>query len=472
MLKKNAIIWFRNDLRIKDNLALSNIIKDYEKITAIYIIDPKIKIGKASKWWLHESLKNLNNSLNKLNSHLNLFYGSPYKILNSIIKKEKVCCVYWNRLYDEYSISRDNKIKKNLINLNIEVKTYNSYLIFDPWIIKNNSGSFFKVFTPFWNKCLENIKINQLTTYPKKFLHNIKINDFDKELKKLNIKTNNSIRINNLKKIWLPSESESNKLLDVFIKNKINNYSFGRDRPDKDLTSRLSPYLHFGQISAQRIYNKIYSLKSLSIVDKKKYIAEIGWREFSYNLFYNYPDIKNISIRKKFNKFPWIKNNKHLNLWKCGITGIPIVDAGMRQLLATGWIHNRVRMIVGSFLCKNLLINWREGEKWFYENLVDADEASNSAGWQWIAGCGADAAPYFRIFNPVLQGQKFDPDGKYVKKYIKELKNIPKEMIHSPWNINLKDQIRFKCIIGKDYPNPIIDLKVSRKRALKAFKSI
>ncbi len=260
--------------------------------------------------------------------------------------------------------------------------------------------------------------------------------------------------------------------LKEFINKKASQYSNGRDRPDQNYTSKLSPYLHFGEISPTQIYNDVNSSKNINFENKKKFLAELGWRDFSYNLLYYYPDMMKNPIQKKFVKFPWLNNNKHLIKWKKGITGIPIVDAGMRQLYQTGWMHNRVRMIVGSFLTKNLLLHWKNGEEWFFDTLVDADIGSNSAGWQWISGSGADASPYFRIFNPVLQGQKFDSEGDYVKKYIPELRNVPNKYIHNPWEMSEENQKTFGCIIGKNYPTPIIDLKETRNRALSAFKTI
>ena len=271
---------------------------------------------------------------------------------------------------------------------------------------------------------------------------------------------------------WTPGEKKALEVFNNFQKNNINNYDEGRDRPDKNYTSKLSPYLHFGEISPERIFMEVKKKEIDNSKSKKKFIAEIGWREFSYNLLYNYPNIRIEPIQEKFKKFPWKKNPKYLKSWQEGMTGYPIVDAGMRQLYQTGWMHNRVRMIVGSFLCKNLLIHWCEGEKWFYNTLLDADLASNSAGWQWIAGCGADAAPYFRVFNPIIQGLKFDSNGEYVKKYLPELKKIPSKLVHSPWEINDQDQKKYNCIIGKNYPKPIVNLAKSRDLALEAFAKL
>ena len=472
MDNKIGIIWFRQDLRLNDNLALDTLNRKYKEIVPIYILDNKVDIGRTSKWWLSQSLLKLDLALKKINSKIFFFKGNPDEILKKIIDENNVGAVYWNRLYDSYSINRDRLIKKNLIDKNIDAQSFNGSLLLEPWKIKNKSGDFFKVFTPFWKTSIELFDQFKIIKKPAKLNTPEIFIDIKLSLNQLDLFPKQKNWIKKISKYWNPGEEEAIKTLEIFIRKRINEYATGRDRPDKINTSMLSPYLHFGEISPVRVYIKINSISVSANENVKKFLSEIGWREFSYNLLYNYPKINKSSIQKKFMNFPWIKDITNLKKWKNGQTGIPIVDAGMRQLYETGWMHNRVRMIVGSFLCKNLLIHWKEGKKWFYDTLVDADIASNSAGWQWIAGCGADAAPYFRIFNPILQGEKFDPDGTYVKKFVKELKDIPTKFIHKPWDIELENQKRFNCIIGKDYPFPIVDLNISRKRALSAFQSI
>ena len=472
MNDKFGIFWFRQDLRLHDNFALNKLNNECDKIIPIYILDNDSDIGEASKWWLNKSLYSLEDSLISKNSKLFCFYGSPEKILCQLVNEYNVTTIYWNRLYDEYSIRRDTNIKKILNKKKITVNSFNASLLNEPWKIKNKSNSFFKVFTPYWNTCLEEMNIKSLIKPPITIKNlNIKISNFLK-IKDLKLVSNKSNWNKKLSQYWVPGEAQALKKLNYFKNQVLDKYELGRDRPDKNYTSKLSPHLHFGEISPARIFLEILNKKNLNSESKKKFLAEIGWREFSYNLLFNYPKIKIEPIQIKFKKFPWKKNIKFLKLWQSGKTGYPIVDAGMRQLYETGWMHNRVRMIVGSFLCKNLLINWWEGEKWFFNTLVDADLGSNSAGWQWIAGCGADAAPYFRIFNPVTQGLKFDPNGDYVKKYIPELKDIPSSLVHAPWEINENDQKKFQCKIGKDYPYPIVNLSESREMALDAFAKI
>ena len=472
MEEKIGIFWFRQDLRLHDNLAILELIKDCDKIIPLYIFDNNAIIGSASKWWLYHSLDSLDKSLRLKNSQLFYFNGQPYKILKTISHDHKISNIYWNRLYDKYSIERDSKIKENLKKLNINIKTFPGSLINEPWKIKNKSNSFFKVFTPFWKTCLEENQPIKLLSPPSKietlFIKSSLLASKD-DFKLFDQK---ATWINKLALNWVPGEEQALKNFKNFKNKVIENYSDGRDRPDKNYTSKLSPYLHFGEISPERIFEEIKKKKIINNESKKKFLAEIGWREFSYNLLFYYPNIKHEPIQQKFKNFPWKNNSKFLNAWKKGKTGYPIVDAGMRQLYETGWMHNRVRMIVGSFLCKNLLLHWWEGEKWFFDKLVDADLGSNSAGWQWIAGCGADAAPYFRIFNPVTQSLKFDSTGEYVKKFIPELHNIPSNQVHEPWELSAEDQKKFKCLIGKDYPRPIVNLSESRDKALKAFSSL
>ncbi len=472
MTLKVGVHWFRQDLRLANNPSLEILAKKVDVIIPIYIIDPKQRIGSVSKWWLEQSLKSLSIDIEKENGKLNIFAGNPLDIISSLIMDQNIELFCWNRLYDFYSINRDKKIKSFLKSRYVECETFNGYLLNEPWDIKNKSGTFFKVFTPYWRHCNEitqNKKLNKKIQIIK-FL-NININKSIK-LKEVNLTNKEMKWTNKINSHWLPGEKNAQFKLNEFIVNKANNYSVGRDRPDQNLTSRLSPYLHFGEISPIEIYYQISLSKKINIKNKEKFLAELGWRDFSYNLLYHYPHMTKNPIQEKFNNFPWLKDKNNLKKWQRGLTGIPIVDAGMRQLYKTGWMHNRVRMIVGSFLTKNLLIHWKEGEEWFFDTLVDADIGSNTAGWQWISGCGADASPYFRIFNPILQGKKFDPRGEYVKKYIPELQNVENKFIHNPWEMTEENQINCSCRVGKDYPAPIVDLKETRNRALSAFKTI
>ncbi len=472
MTDKIGIHWFRLDLRLNDNPSLDQLSKEVDKIIPIYIYDENIEIGNASKCWLEKSLENLNNQLCKFESKLYIFKGNPKKIIHKIITDKNISSLSWNRLYDKYSIKRDKEIKSFLIKKSIDCNTFNGYLLSEPWEVKNKSGNFFRVFTPFWKTNFE-ILLNKKLPLSSSTKYNFYKKDISSDLNIQELKLNIPKKewMNRILSYWDIGENAAKLKIKKFINKNLNNYSIGRDLPYADFTSKISPHLHFGEISPQRIFNEVMKSK-IDVVNKKKYLSEIGWRDFSYNLLFNYPEMTDLPIQSKFIKFPWLKDKKNLINWKLGKTGIPIVDAGMKELYKIGWMHNRVRMIVGSFLTKNLLLHWKEGERWFFDTLVDADIGSNTAGWQWISGSGADASPYFRIFNPILQGKKFDPKGQYVKKFIPSLDKIPEKFIHSPWEMTYEEQKKYNFILGQDYPKPIVDLIDTRKRALAAFKKI
>ncbi len=472
MTLKYGIHWFRQDLRLENNPSLIYLSNKVEHIIPIFIFDPKTRNGSASNWWLEKSLISLSKSISLQKGKLNIFKGNPEEVFSIITKNKNIKHISWNRLYDPYSIDRDKKIKKLLFSKNVNCMTHNGYLLNEPWNIKNKGGTFFKVFTPYWHHCNEIMKDKKFIKSNSKY--DFSENEFSKEknISQLNLTNKKMKWLKKFENNWLPGENNAQLKLKEYILNKVNDYSIGRDRPDKDLTSKLSPYLHFGEISPTQIYYDILKLKIINKESQKKFLSELGWRDFSYNLLYHYPGMIKNPIQEKFNKFPWLNDSRNFKIWQKGMTGIPIVDAGMRQLYKSGWMHNRVRMIVGSFLTKNLLLHWKKGEEWFFDTLVDADIGSNTAGWQWISGCGADASPFFRIFNPILQGQKFDPEGEYVKTYVPELINVSNKYIHNPWEMSYEDQKNFGCTIGKDYPLPIVNLKETRDRALLAFKSL
>ena len=463
------IHWFRQDLRISDNPSLNYLSTKNKKIICIFILDEvncERQLGSASKLWLHYSLKNLNKQLDE---NLLLYKGNPEQIFSELLKEIKVSEISWNRCYEPWRVKRD-KLLKSFLKKKVEVKTFNSSLLWEPWEVLKSDGTPYKIFTPFYQRgCL-----NQRP--PRKPISK-KIFFFDHQIKSLKLNDLNLLKNKNWEdKVvnhWEIGELFAKKKINDFFENGLSNYSEGRNFPNQKNVSRISPYLHWGQISVNSIWYKIDEFKK-EIENKNIEIfkTELGWREFFYNLMFHFPYIQNQNLQKKFNKFPWESNSKFLNFWKKGLTGYPIVDAGMRELWQTGYMHNRVRMITGSFLVKNLLLHWHNGEKWFWDCLFDADYASNSASWQWVAGTGTDAAPYFRIFNPITQGKKFDPDGQYIKKFVPELMNIPIKYLHSPWECpqNILDEINLN--IGKDYPLPIVDVKLSREKALDAFSSL
>ena len=469
MSKGIAIHWFRQDLRITDNPSLETA-AEFDAVLPIYILDDEnsqeFKMGSASRWWLHNSLQSLNESLD---GKLSIYSQNPEIVIQELLKKYEVKAVFWNRCYEPWRIDRDIDIKAYLDDKNIENKSFNSHLLWEPWNISKDDGTPYRVFTPYYKKgCLNaeeprlpSKKIEMDTIFYDKDCDQIEILDL---LPRINWHSE-------IQEAWRPGEDGAQKRLYQFLEEGLLDYKEGRNFPFKENVSRLSPHLHFGEISPNEVWYQAKNKESVSGIQKslEHFLSELGWREFSYYLLYHFPSLPKQNFQPKFNKFPWIKNESLLESWQKGKTGYPIVDAGMRELWQTGYMHNRLRMVVGSFLVKNLLINWREGENWFWDCLVDADLASNSAGWQWVAGSGADAAPYFRIFNPVTQGLKFDPEGEYTKKYVPELKLLPNKFLFSPWEAPKEILEKAGIELGKDYPEPIVDLKYSRELALEAF---
>lgn len=458
MKKSPVIVYFRQDLRLSDNPALFEAAKSGAQIIPIYIVDTHYPghwtLGGAQKAWLSEAIEKLQEKI-----PLTVFKGNPVKVLSKLVGETGAEHVYFNRCYEPFARKRDRDIERELESKSVEVFHFNGSLLIEPWEISTKQDTPFRVFTPFWKSALELIEPEASLPEPEaKYL------DYKGEGFLFNRRWGDKIL-----KHWKVGEEGAQDLLKSFAGEAINDYKKGRDFPASKKTSKLSPYLHFGHISPRQIWNRI---KEKSSSDVKHFFSELGWREFSYHLLWHYPNIPEKPFVEKFSQFKWDKNDEALKKWQKGETGYPIVDAGMRELWETGWMHNRVRMIVASFLTKDLFIHWRNGEDWFWDTLVDADLASNSASWQWVAGSGADAAPYFRIFNPVLQGEKFDPEGEYVKKWIPELQDIPAKWVHKPWEAPGLELRSWGVTLGKDYPYPIVNHKDAREDALKRFEKI
>ena len=421
--------------------------------------------GEAGHWWLNESLKKLQESYrSRFGASLIILEGEALEVLQKLVKKYKINQVLWNRLYSSETIKRDSIIKKTFQDQGVDVETFNGHLLNEPWEVQNNSGQYFKVFTPYWRKAFE---VYQSKKEKLEKLKSINVISHQENL------TFNFLPKKNwyqkFSKYWTPGEKAAQDQLSQYLKTNIDIYKEARDRPDLDQTSKLSPYLRFGEISPRTIVLNILKSKKLS-ASVLTYLSEIGWREFSYSLLYYSKNLASVPINMKFQKFPWRKSSKDLDLWKKGKTGIPLVDAAMKQIYEKGWMHNRLRMVVGSFLVKNLLLNWTLGERYFQETLLDYDEASNAAGWQWIAGCGADASPYFRVFNPILQSERFDPQAKFILQYLPQLQTLQKPS--SIFQPHLQEQA-FQSLINQSlYYEPLVDLKDSRNRALEAYQKI
>lgn len=463
-----ALVWFRRDLRLNDNPAFIDACSNHQFVIPLYIYDEKTTVlGGAQAWWLHHSLTSLTDSLAQLGLNLILHKGDPLEIILELVKNTSVSSVYWNRCYEPAVIARDKKIKSTLLEQGIEVQSSNGSVLHEPWTIKNKSGDYFKVFTPYWKHCKQTLHIQ-----PSQFLENrpAAITVQSDTLLKWNLlpTINWAARFNDY---WTPGEKGAQHKLQEFIEYQLNGYKKNRDFPIKNATSRLSPHLHFGEISPWTVLRAIELAKldpDCDLASAEHFLSELGWREFSIYLLYHFPKLPSENFRNEFDAFPWHNDEQLLSCWQKGLTGYPIIDAGMRELWVTGYMHNRVRMIVASFLTKGVLIDWRLGADWFLDTLVDADLANNSASWQWVAGCGADAAPYFRIFNPVLQSQKFDPDGSYIRHWVPELSQLDSQSIHAPWESKECNGI----YLYSNYPEPIINHHEARVRALNYYNQL
>ena len=465
MSKNLGLFWLKDDFRLKRNLALSEATKNHDRVVAFYLYKKeKFEKQEAQKWWISKSLEEFKKKLNALNISLEIIEIKSYKLFFEQLINKKDFSIYWNKTYEPSYLQFDSFLSKNFENKGIVYKIFKGNILNEFNEVKKQDGNPFKVFTPYWRNA-ERFYLDKIPPKEKKVFKCKKMISYFKNTiseKEIYPKKN---WYKKFEKYWRPSEESAHKELKEFIDKRINNYSEARNFPYKIGTSKLSPFIKHGQIHVESIWEECINIKKK---DLNKFLAEIGWREFNHSLINYFPHMLNGNYSKKFDKFPWEKNIKFLAAWKKGLTGYPIVDAGMRELSSTGWMHNRVRMIVGSFLVKHLLINWKEGEKHFRNSLLDYNEANNVSGWQWVAGSGADAAPYFRIFNPILQGEKFDKEGQYVKRWIPELNNVPKKFIHKPWE--LKDDNILK--LGLDYPKPIVIHEQARLKALLSFKKI
>lgn len=465
-----SIVWFRQDLRLNNNLAVKRAIQNSSKIIFLFLFDKNqhaFSMGGASKWWLQKSLLSLDKALRKRGTKLTLKSGSPTEILIEICRQYKISTVYWTRSYDEFAIKEEESLIKRLNSESINTEIEHSNLLFEPWEIQSKLNSVYKVFTPF-SHALE-AQMDHIKHSSSPISNNLAPYDLpsieSEQLKSLKLYTAHPDWAVEFEKVWEPGEDGAKKKWQNFLESNLENYSKDRNFPAKMSTSCISPYLHFGEITINEIF--------LSLPPEQEIIKkEFYWREFSHHLLYHFPQMIKDPLKTIFYDFPWSNNKMHFKSWQQGLTGIPIIDAGMRQLYSIGWMHNRVRMLVASFLVKNLLIPWQWGAQWFWDTLVDADLANNSMNWQWVAGSGVDAAPYFRIFNPILQSKRFDKKGEYIKKWVPELSHLDYQYIHEPWLAEKKILTNAKIVLDKTYPLPIIDLNASRKKALALHRAL
>jgi len=462
------IYWCRQDLRVEDNPALKAALSRPGGVLPVYIYTQSTPMGAASRWWLHYALEDFQHTLAQKGLSLVFKQGDALAVLQHLIQETGSSCVVWNRCYEPKQAQEDAQIKKILAQSDVEVCTFNSHLLHEPAAVRNQSGKPFQVFTAFWKHC-QKMPSSQPVAMPPTPWKN-----YPKPVASQTLSDFNLLPAINwaegFSAYGLPTEHAAHQALHNFAKHQLQDYPTSRDIPGVQGTSQLSAYLHFGQISPRQVVQVIQN-SAADAKAKEKYIAEIGWREFGYHLLWHFPHTPTQPLVPAFEHFGWARNDEWIAAWQKGQTGIPIVDAGMRQLWQTGWMHNRVRMIVASYLVKHLLQPWLAGAEWFWDTLVDADLASNTLGWQWSAGCGADAAPYFRVFNPILQGDKFDPQGAYVKRYVPELKDVPRAYIHKPWEAPHALLAQCGVILGHHYPFPIVRPDEGRARALQAYEA-
>jgi len=472
-----AIVWLRQDLRIGDNPALAAAVASKRPVVVLFVLDDETpgrwRLGGASRWWLHHSLEAFSRDLKAKGCSLVLRRGRGDAVLLELARECGAGAVFWNRCYEPYAVARDKALKQALAAQGVEVESFSGALMYEPWGVTTKSGEPFKVFTPFWRACLQ-VEMRALAATPKKIkgwdgaVQSDALDDWKLLPTRPNWASGFAAR-------WSPGEAGALEALGAFIDECLKAYADGRDLMGEDATSHLSPHLHFGEISPVQVRRAIETavLQEPSLQrGGDKFLAELGWRDFSANLLFNWPTLPEANWREEFDAFAWRDDDAAFAAWTKGQTGYPVVDAGMRELWATGYMHNRARMIAASFLIKHLLIDWRRGEDWFWDTLADADLANNAASWQWVAGSGADASPYFRIFNPVTQGERYDSDGAYVRRWVPELAQLDDAFIHQPWTAGADVLAKAGVTLGETYPSPIVDHAAARARALAAFAAL
>ncbi|QPF82338.1 deoxyribodipyrimidine photo-lyase [Bradyrhizobium genosp. L] len=476
-----VIVWFRDDLRLSDHPALHEAASRGAPVICLYVRDEESRalkppaarpLGGAARWWLAQSLRALGESVTAIGGRLVLRKGPAAAVIATLARETDARAVFWNDIAQppHQAVARD--LEAALANDGIASQIFPGDLLVEPKAIRNKENRGLRVFTPFWRRVRGLGDPPKPLPAPKKLttvsgIASETVDDWALEPTRPDW-------AGGLRETWTPGEAAARSRLKVFL-DDIKGYADDRDRPDREGTSRLSPHLRFGEISPRQVWHAAhFAAAELPRLggDIDKFLSELGWREFCRHLLFDVPDLAEQNLQAHFDAFPWRRDAKALKAWQRGLTGYPIVDAGMRELWHTGVMHNRVRMVVASFLVKHLLIDWRAGEQWFWDTLVDADAGSNPANWQWVAGSGADAAPYFRVFNPILQGEKFDPDGGYVRRWVPELAQLPDKLIYQPWTATPIELASAGVELGKSYPEPIVDHKQGRERALAAYGKI
>lgn len=473
-----TIVWFRHDLRLADNPALSRAVERGGPVLPVFLWTPdeegQWRPGAASQWYLHQSLQHLASDLDQIGSRLILRTGSSSReLLRQLVDATDADAIYWNARYLPAERERDREVAEDLEDRGVGIRRFGSYLLHNPHSVQTTSGGPYHVYTPFWRKVKDRIDPGPPLDVPDLDAAAPESWPDSDDLDSLDLMPDIDW-YDEIAEYWSPGERAAQQQLERFIEEDLEGYDELRDRPDLDRTSRLSPRLHHGELSPRQVWHAVTEhagagRRSDAVTT---YLKEIAWREFAYHLLWHYPEFPDENQKEKFDDFRWQDDEEGLERWKRGQTGYPIVDAGMRQLWAIGWMHNRVRMIVASFLCKDLLVHWREGARWFWDTLVDADLANNTMGWQWSAGPGPDAQPFFRIFNPVSQSERHDPEGTYIRRWIPELRDLPTKHLHAPWKAPREVLRDAGVTLGGSYPEPIVDHSDARDRALEEYNRI
>ncbi|MDB5439282.1 MAG: deoxyribodipyrimidine photolyase [Caulobacteraceae bacterium] len=467
-----VVLWFRQDLRLEDNPALAEALTHRAPLIPLYVLDDETgrKTGAAARWWLDKSLAALAASLEARGSRLILLRGRGDEVVANVVEATGAKTVVWSRLYDQASIARDDRLVAKLKLQGVAAVSCNSTLLEEPWDVLNGEGGPYRVFTAYWRRARARITpgpSHRAPTFlpaPRDWPASLALHDLALHPTAPDWSGGFSG--------WSPGEAGAQSRLDDFVDHGLAGYHTGRDQPGRDGSSRLSPHLRWGEIGPRQVWRAVETAVERGCAshdEAEAFLRELGWREFNFGLLHHLPEIARQPMKPSLDSVSWRHDPAALEAWRSGLTGYPIVDAGMRQLWRTGWMHNRVRMIVASFLVKHLLIDWREGEAWFWDTLIDADLANNAANWQWVAGCGADSQPWFRVFNPILQGEKFDPDGEYVRAFVPELAKLPASLIHKPWTGSQDELSQAGLKLGHNYPYPIVEHSAARRRALDAL---
>ncbi len=473
-----TLLWFNRDLRLDDNPALAAAVARGAPVVPVYLLDDDDAgawaPGAASRWWLHGALAALGADLGARGNRLVLRRGAAHERICALVAQTGADAVYWNRRYEPWARAREQRVQAALQEQGVAVRSFNAALLMEPGTLVTGKGDPFRVFTPFWRALQARTIGDDVHPAPARIAAPAVFPAGDM-LDEWQLRPRHPDWAQGLRAHWTPGAAAAGARLDGFIAAGAADYARQRDVPGAEGTSRLSPHLHFGEIGPRQVWRAVHAAARGGVAPgtgAHAWLAELAWREFSYHLLYHHPQLPHAPLRPDFAAFPWDDNPAALAAWQAGRTGYPIVDAGLRELWHTGWMHNRVRMLVASFLVKDLLLDWRLGAAWFWDTLVDADLANNAASWQWVAGSGADAAPYFRIFNPALQGARFDPDGDYVRRWVPELAGLPAALVHAPWGARPVDLAAAGVRLGRNYPAPLVDHAAARRRALLAFEQI